>query len=172
MALIFANNYGLKKTIRFCTGVGAGFFLIIVLCSYFNILLKNFIPKIELAMTIFGAAYMIYLALKFLKSDGTGQNNDGEKHNSFISGMLLQFINPKGILYGITVTSTFIIPYYASDAIFIFFAFFLAFVGFLSTFCWGLFGSVFQKFLLKYRRQFNITMALLLVYTALSILIK
>ncbi|MGB8272845.1 MAG: lysine transporter LysE, partial [Priestia megaterium] len=37
---------------------------------------------------------------------------------------------------------------------------------------WSLFGSVFQKFLSKYKSQFNIVMALLLMYSAVSILIK
>ena len=49
MAMLFANKYGFKKTLRFCLGVGAGFFVIMILVSYFNLLLKNFIPKIEFA---------------------------------------------------------------------------------------------------------------------------
>jgi hypothetical protein len=60
MAMLFANKYGLKKTIKFCFGVGAGFFVIMLLCSYFNVLLENFIPKIEFIMTILGAIYMLF----------------------------------------------------------------------------------------------------------------
>jgi threonine/homoserine/homoserine lactone efflux protein len=172
MAMVFANQSGLKRTIRFCAGVGAGFFLIILLSSYFNLLLENFIPKIEFFMKIVGALYMLYLAYKILTSKGNGNSDDGDKYNSFLAGMLLQFVNPKGILYGITVVGTFILPYYHSHVHFFLFAIILAFVGFMSTFSWSLFGSIFQKFLATYRTAFNVTMALLLVYSALSILIE
>ncbi len=172
MAMLFANKYGLKKTIRFCLGVGAGFFVIMLLCSYFNLLLGNFIPKIEFIMTILGAVYMLYLAIKIITSKNNDKDNNGDKNNSFLTGMLLQFINPKGILYGITAISTFILPYHTSNFSLLFYSLFLAFVGFMSTFCWSMFGSIFQTFLSRYRSQFNVIMALLLVYSAISILVE
>lgn len=171
MAMVFANRFGLRNTIRFCWGVSAGFFVIMILCSYFNLLLHQFIPRIELIMTIIGVLYMLFLALKMMTSKSDDQNNSEDKHNGFLIGMLLQFINPKGILYGVTVISTFILPYHTSHTSLIFFSIFLAFVGFLSTFCWSVFGSIFQSFLAKYRSQFNVIMALLLVYSAGSILV-
>ncbi|UAL54454.1 MULTISPECIES: LysE family transporter [Metabacillus] len=172
MAMLFANKYGLKKTIRFCLGVGAGFFVIMLLCSYFNLLLENFIPQIEFIMTTLGAIYMLYLAMKIITGKNNAKDNDGDKNNSFLTGMLLQFINPKGILYGITAISTFILPYHSSNFSLLFYSLFLAFVGFMSTFCWSVFGSIFQTFLSKYRSQFNVIMALLLVYSAISILVE
>ncbi|MBU8769514.1 LysE family transporter [Cytobacillus oceanisediminis] len=171
MAMVFANRFGLRNTIGFCWGVSAGFFVIMILCSYFNLLLHQFIPRIELIMTIIGVIYMLYLALKMMTSKSDDENNNDGKHNGFLIGMLLQFINPKGILYGVTVISTFILPYHTSQTSLIFFSIFLAFVGFLSTFCWSVFGSIFQTFLAKYRNQFNMIMALLLVYSAGSILV-
>lgn len=171
MAMVFANRFGLRNTIRFCLGVSAGFFVIMILCSYFNLLLHHFIPRIELIMTIIGVIYMLSLALKIMTSKSDNQNNNDGKQNGFLIGMLLQFINPKGILYGVTVISTFILPYHTSHTSLIFFSIFLAFVGFLSTFCWSVFGSIFQSFLAKYRSQFNVIMALLLVYSAGSILL-
>ena len=169
MAMAFANKYGLKKTIGFCAGVSAGFFVIMLICSYFNLMLKSFMPKIEFVMTILGAVYMLYLAFKIVSSKDSGDEKEEDKNNSFLAGMLLQFINPKGILYGITVIATFILPYYHSQLSLLLFAVLLAFVGFLSTFSWSLFGSMFQKFLSKYKNQFNIVMALLLIYSAISI---
>ncbi|MDE5054957.1 LysE family transporter [Niallia taxi] len=171
MAMAFANKYGLRKTVGFCIGVSAGFFIIMLLCSYFNLILNSFMPKIEFGMTILGAVYMLYLAYKIAFSKDGGQEKEEDKNNSFLAGMLLQFINPKGILYGITVIATFILPYHDSRLSLLLFAIFLAFIGFLSTFSWSLFGSIFQKFLSKYKSQFNIVMALLLVYSAISILI-
>ncbi|MGQ7062220.1 lysine transporter LysE, partial [Bacillus cereus group sp. BceL175] len=48
---------------------------------------------------------------------------------------------------------------------------FLGIVGLLSTFSWSLFGSMFQKLLLKHNQLFNIIMAVLLVFSAVSIVI-
>nr|WP_206701425.1 LysE family transporter [Cytobacillus firmus] len=171
MAMVFANRFGLRNTIRFCLGVSAGFFVIMILCSYFNLLLHQYIPRVELIMTIIGVIYMLFLAFKIMTSKSDDPNHKDGKHNGFLIGMLLQFINPKGILYGVTVISTFILPYHTSHASLIFFSILLAFVGFLSTFCWSVFGSVFQTFLAKYRNQFNVIMALLLVYSAGTVLV-
>lgn len=172
MALLFANNYGFKRTIKFCLGVGAGFLIILILSSYFNLLLKSFIPKIEIVMSIIGAAYMMYLAFIIIKSKSDDQDSSGEKNNNFFIGMLLQFVNPKGILYGLTVISTFVIPYHTSNSSLLFYSVLLALIGFAGTFSWSIFGSIFKRLLAKYRMQFNIIMALLLVYSAVSILVE
>lgn len=171
MAMLFANQFGFKKTLRFCLGVGAGFFVIMILSSYFNLILHNFIPKVEFPMMLLGAGYMLFLAIKIITSSTTSTDEGGGKYNSFFAGMLLQFVNPKGVLYGITVIATFILPYYSSTIDLLLFSLFLGFVGIMSTCSWSLFGSIFQKFLLDYRKQFNIVMALLLVYSAVSIFI-
>ncbi len=169
--MVFANQYGLKRTVKFCFGVSVGFFVIMVICSYFNLFLKNVIPKIELLMSIVGSFYMLYLAFKIIKSKPNDQNKSEDKNNTFFAGMILQFVNPKAILYGITVISTFIIPYHSSNSSLIMFSLFLAVIGFMSTFSWSIFGSLFQRLLSKYRSRFNIVMALLLIYSAVSILV-
>lgn len=185
MSMANASKFGYKKTLEFISGIFTGFIIIMILSSYFNLLLFNLMPKIKVFMSILGAGYMIYLAIKIMKSrektddkDNVESTDESKTHifkrgkndlNSFFTGMTMQFVNPKVILYGITVISNFIIPYYKSNIAIILFAFFLAFVAFLATSCWALFGSLFNKFLSKYRRQFNIAMGLLLIYSALSI---
>lgn len=47
----------------------------------------------------------------------------------------------------------------------------LAIIGFMGTFSWSIFGSIFKKLLATYRTQFNIVMALLLVYSAATIVL-
>jgi len=127
---------------------------------------------IKLPLTLSGVGYMLYLAFKILTSKEGDRDNEGEdKRNLFLVGILLQFVNPKGILFGITVVATYILPYYSSSVSYFFFSLFLGIVGILSTFSWALFGSAFQKILQQYRQPFNIVMALLLVYSAISILV-
>lgn len=169
MSLSCGIKYGYKNTLRFIFGIVTGFFLVISASTYINLLLYNYLPKIKIFMSILGFAYMIYLAIKVLKSKPHGKNS-ADDINKFKNGMLLQFLNPKVILYGITVTSNFIIPYYNSGVILLIFSATLALVAFLATSSWALFGSLFQKALDKHYKVFNITMALLLVYSAFSII--
>ena len=186
MCMANASKYGYKKTLKLILGVSTGFFIIMLLCSYFNLILFKLMPKIEMFMGILGAGYMIYLATKIMRSkEKVDKQNDIEelsdegmeqisikdrnKLSSFFTGITMQFVNPKAILYGITVISNFIIPFYKSNISLILFSFFLALVAFMSTSSWALFGSLFNKFLSKYERPFNIVMGLLLFYSALSI---
>jgi cysteine/O-acetylserine efflux protein len=171
MSMSNANKYGFRKTLKFILGVSAGFVVIMLLCSYFNLILYNYIPKVELVMSIIGMVYMVYLAFKIITSKPQEEQDNKDKTNSFLSGLVLQFINPKVILYGITTISTFILPSYNSSSSLFLFSVLLAFIGFLATSCWALFGSLFQKFLSEYRRPFNIAMGLLLIYSAVSIFI-
>ncbi|MFJ7646609.1 LysE family translocator [Lysinibacillus sp. NPDC097279] len=175
MAMAFANQFGLTKTIQFCLGVGIGFCTITALSCFFNIALISVMPFINLPLTILGVVYMLYLAYKIFTSkendDNNGHYSNEKKRSLLLLGTFLQFINPKGILFGITVVATYILPYYSSFTSYIFLALFLGFVGIISTFSWALFGSAFRKVLIKYRQPFNIVMALLLVYSAFSILI-
>lgn len=169
MSMTNANRDGFKKTINFNFGVFAGFMVIMLACSYFNLLLFNLIPRVKIIMAVIGSIYMIYLAYKIYTSKNAEEENDNTHMNSFLTGFMLQFVNPKVILYGITAISSFIIPYYNTHAALILFSLFLAFVGFVSTTCWALFGALFQKFLSKYRKAFNTIMSLLLLYCAVAI---
>lgn len=169
MSMTNANRDGFKKTINFDFGVFAGFLAIMLASSYFNLILFNLIPRVKLFMSIVGAVYMVYLAYKIYTSKPVEGENSKIDINSFFTGLIMQFVNVKVILYGITVFSSFIIPYYHNPAILIILSFLLAFIGFVSTVCWALFGALFQKFLSKYMKAFNTIMSLLLLYSAIAI---
>lgn len=171
MSMSNASRYGLKKSIFFNVGIFFGFFIIIALCSIFSVTLYSLIPSIKPIMTCIGAIYILWLAWKTYKSNPHSESNNEKNTNTFLSGFLLQFVNPKVILYGITTVSTFIVPYYKSIYILTIFSVILAFVGFAATCCWSLFGSLFQKLLKKNNKIINIIMALLLVYCAVSLFI-
>lgn len=166
MSLINAKKFGYRKSLKFRLGVFSGFIIIMLLSSYFNLLLFNFIPKIKIYMGIIGAAYMVYLAVKIMTEKPDENQNQEQRFNTFFAGILLQFINPKVIMYGITLTANFILPYYDSHLALILFSVFLASISLTSVTCWALFGMFFRKFLAQYKRPFNIIMGLLLLYSA------
>lgn len=168
MSMSNASKYGFRRSIKFNVGVFVGFLIVIALCILFSAGLFNYIPSIRPAMTAVGAVYILWLAWKIIKSK-PNHAEDTPSQNSFLMGLLLQFVNPKVILYSITTVSTFIIPYYNSPAILTVFAVFLAAVGFTATCCWALFGAVFQKFLSQNAKLVNTIMSSLLLYCAVSL---
>jgi len=169
MSLANGNKFGYKKIVKFLIGIAFGFFIILLLSVFFNLLLFNILPKIKIIMGIIGAIYMVYLAMIIINSKD-GENKGGTaKLNSFYTGVILQFVNFKGILFAITVTSNFIIPYYKSGVYLILFSFLLASITFISISCWALFGEFFQVFLSNYRKSFNVAMSALLLYSAILV---
>jgi len=169
MSMSNASRYGFRKTLPFNLGIFLGFFTIIALCSVFSVTLYKLIPSIKPVMTWVGAVYILWLAWKTFNSKPILDDPNKKDTNTFLIGFLLQFVNPKAILYGITIVSTFIVPYYKSGYVIAFFTLFLALIGFTATCSWSLFGSLFQKLLIKYSRIINTVMALLLVYCAVSL---
>jgi len=167
MSMSNAARYGFRRSVPFTLGVCVGFFTIIGLSITFTIALYRAIPTIKPVMTLVGAAYILWLAYKTVTSAPHGR--DGAPQTTFVSGALLQFLNPKAVLYGITAASTFIVPYYHSLPVYAAFAAALALVSLASTLSWALFGSVFQRFMADHHRVVGWVMGALLVYCAVSL---
>jgi threonine/homoserine/homoserine lactone efflux protein len=164
-----AKNAGFKKSIPFSAGIFTGIFIVMMLCLIFSNILYSIIPKIQLPMKLFAAAYMVFLIIKTVmpQKEHAVKNNRG----TFIAGALLQLVNPKLIIYGITAMSSFIIPYFNETPVFILFALLLAFVSVTATLCWALFGSLFTVLFSRHGKLLNIIMAILLLYCAVSLFI-
>lgn len=177
MCMANASKSGYKYTLKFILGITSGFFVLMLFSSYFNLILFKYLPKIKFVMSIIGATYMTYLALKVAgiqlpkKAGSKGKiQSDNKSINSFKTGFVLQFVNPKAVLYGLTIVANFVIPYYNTHVYLLVFSILLASIAFASTSSWALFGTLFNKFLNQYERPFNFLMSGLLLYSALSIL--
>jgi len=59
---------GFKKTLYFNAGVLTGFCIITLLCAFFCAKLNEWIPEIRLPMLVLGTLYLIWLAVKILRS--------------------------------------------------------------------------------------------------------
>lgn len=111
---------------------------------------------------------MLYLAWHIFKS-GT-VNDSKQREFGFREGLLLQFANVKTLIYGIVSMQVYIMPNYPDNILILgFFAFMLAFTGFLSTLTWSAFGSAMKVLFSKYSKVTNTIMAFLLVYCAVSL---
>jgi threonine/homoserine/homoserine lactone efflux protein len=88
---------------------------------------------------------------------------------TFMSGFLMQFVNPKVVLFTMTVIPSFVMPYYTALSKLAIFVICITIIGFLAFVTWILFGTIFKEFLQKYQKTVNIIMALFLVYSAIII---
>jgi threonine/homoserine/homoserine lactone efflux protein len=169
MAMANATRHGFRRTLRFTSGVTLGFFVLLALCCAFSATLLGLVPTLHPVMAGLGAAYMLWLAWRTLRSKPHEEGVEDTRTYGFWSGAALQFVNPKAILYGVTTASTFVVPYFHGPVVLGFISLVLALVAFVATGSWALFGAAFQRFLAKRGRVVNIVMALLLVYCAVSL---
>ncbi|MDR2509105.1 MAG: LysE family transporter, partial [Spirochaetaceae bacterium] len=137
MSMNNAKLVGFKRGVVFNFGILAGIFIITLLCLLFSALLFSVIPKIAFPMKALGAAYMLFLIVKTLMPAGKKSAASKKSGGSFVAGMILQLVNPKIIIYGITGVSSFVLPYYREPFTLILFALLMAVIGFSGTLCWA-----------------------------------
>ena len=163
-----AGRLGIKRALPFNLGIWVGFSLVMLGCTLFCGTLSAFLPALKLPMLVVGALYLLWLAWKTWRS--SDRLEAGSPRSGFVSGLLLQFVNPKIYIYCIVSMEAYILPFYAGQwGRLTFFALLLAFLGFVCTVCWALFGSAFRLLFSRYAKATNTVMALLLVYCAVSL---
>lgn len=172
LSMANAARDGYKRTFRFLVGIFIGFSLVLGLCGLLNVALVSLLPQVRIGLVWLGAAYMVYLALHIALAKPRQDGQERADLNTFWAGFSLQFVNLKGILYGVTVFSVFINRLAPNPWLVGLFAPALAGVAFLATSSWALGGDVFRHFLNRYERWFNLAIAALLIYTAIASLLS
>lgn len=168
MSMSNGSRKGLRGALPFNLGILAGFSVVMVLCTAFCSLLSTWIPKIKTPMLMIGACYMLCLAWETFR--GSDAIEEDCTRDGFLSGLLLQFVNPKIYIYCIMSMEAYILPFYSGQPLpLLGFALFLALIGFLFTLLWSAFGSIFKWLFSKHAELVNTMMALLLVYCAVSL---
>lgn len=162
-----ARNLGPKRALRYTYGATIGFGLLLIISAMLNTIVMTFIPKIIMMMQIIGSCYMLYLSYLIYKMDAS--NLAKKQTATFLSGFLMQFLNPKVVLFTLTVIPTFIIPNYRSSTSMIISIIVISVIGFSAFLTWVLFGAVFKTFLRKHNKAVNVLMALSLTYAAIMI---
>ncbi|HZH57992.1 MAG TPA: LysE family transporter [Metabacillus sp.] len=161
------HNMGTKKAMEYTYGATIAFGLLLVISAMLNAMLIEIIPKILMVMQIIGSLYMFYLAYQIYKADKSKATET--KGGSFMSGFLMQFLNPKVILFTMTVIPSFIMPHYTAMPAMTMGVFAITLIGFLAFITWVLFGTIFKEFLQKHNKIVNVFMALFLAYSGVMI---
>lgn len=163
---------GLKKSLGYLFGVVAGFFIVMLLSGYLNYFLHAKYSVVAVYIKWLGFLYMLWLAASlFLKSE---KKKSVAGSFSFTTGALLQLVNPKVILYGITIFAVFSNTLAANSLSVFIGSLALSCVGFVSVLVWCTVGSFLTRFLGDKRNLliFNLILAALLLYSAFSIILE
>lgn len=112
LALNTVTNYEYKKGRSLFFGIFAGYYVVQIICALFVYGVSAFMPNILGIMKYIGAAYILWLAIHIAVSKPESEST--EKSASFFKGFLLQFVNVKIYLFGITALTGYITDYYTS----------------------------------------------------------
>ena len=160
LALNTVTNYGYKKGRPLYWGIFAGYYVVQVICAVFVFGVSTFLPELLGIMKYIGAAYILWLAVHIALSKPT--TGTVEKSASFLKGFLLQFVNVKIYLFGITALTGYVTEYSASLWVLLLFELIIATIGTTATLTWIGMGVLIQRAYQKYYRVINIILALTL----------
>ena len=168
LALNTVTNYGYKKGRPLYWGIFAGYYVVQVICAVFVFGVSTFLPDLIGIMKYIGAAYILWLAVHIALSKPT--TGTVEKSASFLKGFLLQFVNVKIYLFGITALTGYVTEYSAALWVLLLFEIIIATIGTIATLTWVGMGVLIQRAYQKYYRVINIILALTLSECVYSML--
>lgn len=168
LALNTVANYGWKKGRPLFFGIFAGYYSVQIICALIVYGVSTFLPSVLGIMKYIGAAYILWLAIHIAISKPEIGSSD--KSASFMKGFMLQFVNVKIYLFGITALTGYITDYSTAFGILLLFELFIATIGSVATLTWIGMGMLIQSFYIKHFRIINIILSLSLLECVYSIL--
>ena len=168
LALNTVTNYGYKKGRPLFWGIFAGYYVVQMICAIFVFGVSTFLPDVLGIMKYIGAAYILWLAVHIAISRPDADSV--EKSASFLKGFLLQFVNVKIYLFGITALTGYITDFSASLWVLLLFEFIIATIGTVATLTWIGMGVLIQKVYQRHYRVINVILALTLLECVYSML--
>lgn len=170
-AAVMGVSVGYKKSLTYLIGIMSGFSLIMMLCALISSQILAVLPQLEIYLSYIGFIYILWLAYSTLTSSIQNDSKTVTQH-AFTKGFVLQLINPKAIVYGLTLYSTFLVtlvdnlPYLIGSSVI------FGLITFSAISTWSMFGSALRHQLTNptLHRVINATLAMLLAYTAFTLL--
>tara|TARA_B100001029_G_scaffold178242_1_gene184557 strand:- start:473 stop:1051 length:579 start_codon:yes stop_codon:yes gene_type:complete len=165
------KNFGFIKTIPHMLGVVLGYLTLLTVLSLGLITIFDQYPTVQEILKYIGACYLLYLAYRIYSSDNESDSSKS-RPLTFIEVTLFQYVNPKGIMMGITTISIYtdfyqyeFIDSYIEGMMFIFLSYTI--VNAIAVVGWTAVGVSLDSFIksTKAIKRFNTIMAILLVLT-------
>ena len=163
-------NFGILRTLPHIIGVTLGFPFLLLCLALGLINIFKLYPLIQEVLKYLGTLFLIYLAYKISFSGPSDQENKNKNPIKFHETFIFQFLNPKGVLIGIIIVSTYVENgenYFKYATQVILFAFL---VSLSSITFWTFVGKYLRKFATneKFIKYFNYAMSGLLLLSIIT----
>ena len=172
MSMALGKQLGFKRAYKYALGAYLGYVTLLTLIAIFNGIIYRVLPSIIVYIGALGALYLCYLAWNMVRAKRDFDQKERSlipEERLFVTAFFLQFINPKGTIFGLTILSTFAFPYFQDAPRIALLIGFLMFNMICSLSLWMGLGTAMSHFIAKYEKPFNIVMALALLYCAYAI---
>ena len=162
--------YGYTKSLRYLFGISFGFWLVMLFSGWISYTILGILPSFERLLRVVGAGYILWLAFHTMRASYTFQENQAAFWG-FSKGFLLQLLNPKVIIYGLALYSTFLVGTATKPVTLFVSSLVFAGVGFCAISTWTLFGAAIRAYLDRpvVKNLLNIILSLMLVFTAIEL---
>jgi threonine/homoserine/homoserine lactone efflux protein len=172
LVLTSGLNHGVPRSLPLIAGISFGFafMLVVIGIGLGSVIRTN--ASLHTAAKVFGLVYMLWLAWKVASSTPSLEVDNGQAARplSAVTGVTFQWVNPKAWAIALTATAAFS----AADAAMVSLAWIVGvflMISFGSLSAWAAFGSLMRRLIdtPAKLRAFNMTMALLLLASALPV---
>lgn len=164
--------YGYRRTAPFMLGVATGVMLVMLLCATASSFLAAHLPAAMPRLRWLGGVYILWLAYGVYSRSTRFLDAPAEAAPlRFWNGLALQFLNPKAILFGLTVYSAFLAPLLSARIALLAVTLLIACEVFCAVSAWALGGHLIRGLIgtPKRARALGLVLSAALVYTALDL---
>ena len=173
LSTALAANHGLRRALRFCVAVPAGWTLLMLASGLGLGAMVTGAPVLRWTVKLAGAGYMVWLAWKLARTDQMTEVDQSKLDVNFLQGVGMQFLNIKAWMLALTLTAGWVVNAGGQPAtnpgqrlaiicgVMMLFAF-------TSNFSYALLGSLLRRWLAQGHRLrwFNSVLGLVLLATA------
>jgi len=160
-----AFNFGVRKAVPTMLGVIFGWTVMFLFLQISSVAVFQRFENIQTIIKILGSIYLIYMAYKMSFGGQSKEKKIDVKPVTFLNTFFFQFVNPKGVIVGLTAISLFLDTKnnFLRDSIILTTFWFILALG--SQTVWCLMGKYMKKFATseKFIKNFNYSMSFLLI---------
>lgn len=98
VCLSSGTRYPIARGLVFVTGATLGFVALFIAVGLGLYSLLTVVPGLETALRWAGVAFLLYLSLRLFRDDGRLPENETRRAPGFMTGALMQWLNPKAWL--------------------------------------------------------------------------
>ncbi|APZ44681.1 hypothetical protein BW247_11115 [Acidihalobacter ferrooxydans] len=111
LAAMSGARYGLGRSLAYVMGAASGFTALLALTGLGLAGIAAAAPWVTRAMTLAGAAYMLYLAARITVTRAQENGAAPQRPPGYLNGVVAQWLNPKAWIVAVSAVSIFVTPH-------------------------------------------------------------